>query len=243
MTERMAGRLPAEPGVTAVLLDLYDTLVWPDWRALQAGRDALAAVAGVEVAHLREQYKRTHQARMRGSHGDLQGDLAAVLHGCGLSPGEELLRELGRREYANWAGGVHLYPDVLPNLARLRAAGYRLALVSNASREAASVVHVLGLDQAVDALVVSCEVGTLKPKPDILRMALEQLGAPAERALLVDDVPANLDAARALGLATALIVRDDRPAPEHAEQHALLRSLDDLWEILDLSARRHPGAA
>ena len=37
----------------ALLLDLYDTLVYPDWTLLLDGRDRLAARAGVQQSHAR----------------------------------------------------------------------------------------------------------------------------------------------------------------------------------------------
>ena len=63
----------------AVLLDLYGTLVKPDWGALTAGRDAIADRVGVPRAAAREAWSATHEARMRGQHGSLEGDLAVVL--------------------------------------------------------------------------------------------------------------------------------------------------------------------
>src|ERR687883_1529425 len=193
--------------VHAVLLDLYDTLVWADWVALRSGRDRLAARAGVEIAAAREQWVQTHDRRMRGLNKGLEGDLAAVFEACGVATTPDLLRALAAEEYANWAGGVRPYQDVCPELQRLRVAGYRLAIVSNASCEAGGVVANLGLDRLVDSVVLSCDVGWLKPEPAILEAALERLDVQTERALLVDDVAAKLDAAASLGLRTALMAR------------------------------------
>jgi FMN phosphatase YigB (HAD superfamily) len=199
------------PGVEAVLLDLYDTLVWADWTALRSGRDRLAARAGAEVPVAREQWAQTHDRRMRGLNRGLEGDLAAILEAC----------------------GVAATPD----------AGYRLAIVSNASCEAGGVVSALGLDALVDAVILSCDVGWLKPEPAILQAALERLDVQTERALLVDDVAANLDAAASLGLRTALMARPggrttspggaapgaEETPPAH---HATIASLSELWQLL-----------
>ena len=231
------------PGVEAVLLDLYDTLVWADWTALRSGRDRLAARAGAEVPVAREQWAQTHDRRMRGLNRGLEGDLAAILEACGVAATPDLLRDLAAEEYANWAGGVRLYHDVAPELERLRGAGYRLAIVSNASCEAGGVVSALGLDALVDAVILSCDVGWLKPEPAILQAALERLDVQTERALLVDDVAANLDAAASLGLRTALMARPggrttspggaapgaEETPPAH---HATIASLSELWQLL-----------
>jgi FMN phosphatase YigB (HAD superfamily) len=128
---------------------------------------------------------------------------------------------------------VHLYGDVLPELRRLRLRGFRPAIVSNASCEAASVVRTLGLDRAVDEVVLSCEVGAIKPEPAILRLALERLNVAPDRALLADDVVANLDAARALGLHTVLVVRGDGEASNMAD-YPRITQLKDLWPLLSI---------
>jgi glucose-1-phosphatase len=225
--------------VDGVLLDLYDTLVWADWSALRSGRDRLAARAGAEIAAAREQWARTHDRRMRGLNRGLEGDLAAVLKGCGIATTPDLLRDLAAEEYANWADGVRAYEDVAPELERLRQAGYRLAIVSNASCEAGGVVAALGLDSLVDAVILSCEVGWLKPEPAILEAALERLGvSEPERALLVDDVAANLDAAAELGLRTALMARPGGRTVASGNgsaarrQHRQITRLEELWPLL-----------
>jgi HAD superfamily hydrolase (TIGR01509 family) len=221
----------AMPAIDAILLDLYETLVWPDWARLDAGRAELAARAGVDAAAMRDQWRRTHETRMRGRLGGLEGDLAEMLAACGKPVDPALLHVLARHEYANWAAGVCLYGDVLPQLRRLREHGFRLAIVSNASCEAASVVRTLGLDRVVDALVLSCEVGAIKPEPAILRLALERFDVAPDRALLLDDAVVNLDAARVLGLHTALM---DRSAGSHSDVtgHPRITGLEDLWPLL-----------
>jgi HAD superfamily hydrolase (TIGR01509 family) len=226
--------------VDAVLLDLYDTLVWADWVALRTGRDRLAEQAGVEIAMAREQWAQTHDRRMRGLNKGLEGDLAAVFEGCGVATTPDLLTALAAEEFANWAGGVHPYADVVPELTRLRDTGRRLAIVSNASCEAGGVVASLGLDKLVDAVVLSCDVGWLKPEPAILDSALERLNVRPEQAMLVDDLPANLDAAASLGLQTALMARpggrsvpprDGVEAPTGGS-HTQIAGLADLWRLL-----------
>jgi HAD superfamily hydrolase (TIGR01509 family) len=180
---------------------------------------------------MREQWRRTHETRMRGSLGGLEADLAEMLTACGKMADPGLLRALARHEYANWARHVHLYGDVLSQLRRLRLRGFRLAIVSNASCEAASVVRTLGLDRVVDAVVLSCEVGAIKPEPAILRLALERLDVPAGRAVLVDDAVGHLDAARVLGLHTALIVRNSGTSSTMAD-HPRITDLAELWPLL-----------
>jgi putative hydrolase of the HAD superfamily len=218
------------PEVDAVLFDLYDTLVRPDLPTLDAGRVGLAARAGVDPEALREQWRRTGAARTLGTLGGMEAELAEMLSACGVMPGEPLLRELAALEYETWRRGVHPYDDSVPSLRRLRRKGRRLAIVSNCSCQAGAIVQSLGLDREVDAVVLSCDVGVSKPDPAILRIALERLRTSPGRALLVDDRPDNLDAARALGLGTALMVRDGHRR-DAAPEHPRITSLRELEAI------------
>jgi putative hydrolase of the HAD superfamily len=49
-------------------------------------------------------------------------------------------------------------------------------------------------------LTWSCELLTAKPDPAIYQHTLENLGVGAQEAIFVDDIPANIAAARALGI-------------------------------------------
>ena len=88
----------------AILLDLYGTLVEPDWGALTAGRDAIADRIGVPRAAAHAAWAATHEARMRGQHGSLDGDLAVVFaaaNGGGSDLlSDELLAELAALAFA-----------------------------------------------------------------------------------------------------------------------------------------------
>lgn len=75
-----------------------------------------------------------------------------------------------------------------------------LGLISNAWSGLREVLRRLGLLDLFDVVVISAEVGLLKPDPRIYRLALERLRVPPPMAAFVDDLPENVEAARALGL-------------------------------------------
>ncbi|QFY06429.1 HAD-IA family hydrolase [Nonomuraea phyllanthi] len=58
-----------------------------------------------------------------------------------------------------------------------------------------------GWDELFDAVVISGEVGMRKPEPRIFHHALGQIGLPGEECVFIDDIEANILAARALGIA------------------------------------------
>jgi HAD superfamily hydrolase (TIGR01509 family) len=201
----------------AVLLDLYDTIVWSEWFRL---RDAIAARLGDEMEALRLQkaFEQTRPARGVGEFDGVEGDMAAVLEAAGVAYDATLVDELIELERTHLANGVHLYDDALPVLASLRERGVKTALVSNCSHSTRPVVERLGLEAAFDRIILSFEVRAMKPDPAIYRAALEQLGdVPPERAVFVDDQPSYCDGATAIGLEARLILRanEDVPADQH----------------------------
>ena len=63
------------------------------------------------------------------------------------------------------------------------------ALVSNCADTTRAQLDYLGVIPLVDAVVLSCEVGSMKPYPEIYVTALEELGVAAVDAVFIDDQP------------------------------------------------------
>src|SRR4029079_16323101 len=133
----------------AVLLDLYDTIVWSEWFRM---RDAIAARIGdgMEADRLQKAFEQTRPARGVGEFGSVEGDMAAVLEAAGVPYDATLVDELVELERAHLERGIHLYDDVLPALASLGDRGVPTALVSNCSHSTRPVVERLGLEEVFD---------------------------------------------------------------------------------------------
>jgi epoxide hydrolase-like predicted phosphatase len=96
---------------------------------------------------------------------------------------------------------------------------FKTGAISNAWPNMREYVAAQKMDDAFDAFVISAEVGVMKPEPKIFQIALDALEVAPHEAAFVDDTPANVEAARALGM------------------HAILfkvpaRALSDLKEIM-----------
>jgi putative hydrolase of the HAD superfamily len=193
----------------AILIDLYDTLVWGEWPSL---RDVMAARIGVSGPELQAAYDLTRPSRGVGAYEGAAEDMAAVLATLGLEPERTLVEDLLELERASLEVRVHLFDDSIPTLRALRARGIRTGLVSNCSRSTRPVVDRLGLEHEVDAVVLSFEVGAAKPEPAIYRHALDRLQASPSDTAYVDDQPIYCDGAAAVGMRTYLIRRGDPPA-------------------------------
>jgi pyrophosphatase PpaX len=103
---------------------------------------------------------------------------------------------------------IREFPRVEESLARLRAAGTKVAVVT--SKRRASVEMALdnfpGLCDVVDRFVTLEDTSEHKPHPEPLWRALELLGGiPQERAAYVGDSPFDVQAAKAAGLTSVAV--------------------------------------
>ncbi|HEX3697794.1 MAG TPA: HAD family hydrolase [Polyangia bacterium] len=207
-----------DPLPRAILLDVGFTLTFCDGRAIASH----AARAGVIVDPL----------AIEGAEGALRAELRETLgtvHRTHDDGGKRYLGRIFRRtlELAGQAGppdslqraveivlGEHLRRNVwcrvgagVPtSLQRLRAAGCRLAVVSNSEGTVEAMLETVGLRPLLDTVVDSAVVGLVKPDPRIFQVALDRLGIASSQAVMVGDSPsADVVGARAVGARAALL--------------------------------------
>ena len=78
---------------------------------------------------------------------------------------------------------------------------YKTGLLSNAFDDLRQIItERWHFEDAFDDMVISAEVGMVKPDASIFHMALEQLGVEAGQAVFVDDMQRNIEGARQVGL-------------------------------------------
>jgi putative hydrolase of the HAD superfamily len=219
----------AEP-IRAVLLDALGTLIelerpWPHLvdelaaRGLVVGEDDARAAMLAEMAYYRAHHD---EAVDWTALKDLRRRCAAVVQ-------EQLQTSLPLDDVLDAllaAIRFRAYPEVPDVLARLRASGARLAVVSNWDVSLHDVLERTGLRPLVDAVVISAELGVAKPDPAIFRAALDRLGAAPEGAVHVgDSLEHDVAGARAAGLEAVLVARNGAPAPDGVRT---VRSLAEL---------------
>eukprot|EP00892_Ulva_mutabilis_P002505 jgi/Ulvmu1/12255/UM086_0048.1 len=98
-------------------------------------------------------------------------------------------------------------PGFVDAIARVRALGIKVAVVSNFDGRLRDILKVLHLDHCFDAVIVSCEVGAEKPSPAIFDEACRTLEVqpPADFVLHVgDDRRNDVWGARACGISAWL---------------------------------------
>jgi putative hydrolase of the HAD superfamily len=106
------------------------------------------------------------------------------------------------------------FPDTVPALRALRAAGVKLVAASNWDVSLHEQLERTGLTPLLDGALSSAEVGAPKPDPEIFTRALALAGARPDEALHVgDDLEADVGGALAAGLEPVLIDREGSLAP------------------------------
>jgi putative hydrolase of the HAD superfamily len=93
-------------------------------------------------------------------------------------------------------------PPMIELMRELKAAGYRMAMLTNNVREWEPLWRsMLPVDEIFETVVDSGFVGCRKPESRIYAITLDRLGLPAESCLFVDDVLVNCEGARKAGIA------------------------------------------
>jgi len=134
---------------------------------------------------------------------------------AGVTAGRDLLYRILDREQQVWDRHVRPTPGALATLRALRERGLRTAIVSNAPFPPEMMrrqMRGLGFLDAVDAVVLSAEVGRRKPAPELYRAGLAALGVPSEEALYVGDrVAEDYEGARRVGMQALLVSASPPP--------------------------------
>lgn len=221
-----------------VLFDLYDTLIWLDSPRSTEWRNDLIAAAGVQAERFNPAWRRTVSERMLGKGNGLAAHLAETLSELGVNASTDLVSRLVDMERQRLEECVHLYPATLPVLEELRRRGYQLGLVSNISDGASVPIHHLGLDQLFDDLVLSHEVGILKPDPAIFTLACQRLGTTPEETMFVADGGfGELDASHTLGI-FSILVEQDNQSKDYGSSTSYDLKIHELTELLTLLPAR-----
>jgi putative hydrolase of the HAD superfamily len=222
------------PSIQAVCLDIDDTLVdftssarralydligrddmWPCWQ--RTTDEHVARVVSGELP-----YAAMHRARTKA----FFADLGALLD-------DDLVATLEERRCTQLRTTWQLFADAIPCLDWLRAAGLKIAAVTNASgQHQRAKLAGLGIARFFDALVIAGETGAAKPDPAIFHTACARLGVPPAQTIHVGDL-LDTDAigARDAGLHAVWLARAAvAPSPEPGVQ--TIETLADLPELI-----------
>jgi enolase-phosphatase E1 len=123
-----------------------------------------------------------------------------------------------------------VYPDVRPALERWHAAGKTIAIFSSGSVQAQRDLFANTTAGDLSAFLSGYFDTTTGPKREAgsYRQIAAALRQPAAAVLFISDLSAELDAARAAGMRTALCMRSTSPPAESRTDHPRIRSFAEL---------------
>ena len=186
----------------ALLFDLDGTLAETDSLHLPTWVDVLRPY-GIEVDE--EFYRESISGRSNSKIvKDLLPDLSA-------EEGRKLAdaKEASFRERAH---ELEPLPGLLDFMEEAKSRGLSLTLVTNAPEEnVEAILLALELGELFDEVVLSDEVGPVKPDPAPYRAALDKLGVAPEEALAFEDSPSGIASAVGAGIPTVGIASTQAP--------------------------------
>jgi putative hydrolase of the HAD superfamily len=213
----------------AVIFDLFGTVLEP-WdmerhratlsrmaKALNVGSDDFGAAWGHYAA-----------PGMNGAFGSIEEQITRVCDALSahvrpeqVSLAESVLLD-DARDYLLPRG------DALATMMRVKGLGLKGGVISNCGLEVPRLWQELRFSHYVDAPVFSCVSGLKKPWAQVYEQALDLLGVSPEQALFVDDDPAFVEGARAVGVVAVRITND--PSTQTSDQ--CVARLSDILPML-----------
>jgi putative hydrolase of the HAD superfamily len=234
------------PPLAAVLFDLDDTLhddTLTYRRAARRVAEDVAASHGVETERLLTAYIEQSETFWKGLSADRLGTPLVALRAsmwraalvvCGID--DPALAERCGHAYNDYRRGLlQLWPGAAELLARLRAKGLRLALITNGFAEThREKIALLALEDVFDEVFIADEVGMVKPDPRLFRLAAERLGvAPEACAMVGDRFDRDVVGAHAVRMFTVWMnVRGESVPPDGPQPGAIVERIDDVEAAL-----------
>jgi HAD superfamily hydrolase (TIGR01509 family) len=214
--------------VRACLVDVYDTIL----RSQFVPRvESLVTPLGIAVGDWLAEWDKMREDRDRGRL-TIAASIARTLPAFGIEPDPGLVADLARRDLESFRALTRLCEDTVPFLEWLRSRGVLTALVSNCADTTRAQLEYLGVIPLVDAVILSCEVGSMKPYPEIYVTALEELGVAAVDAAFIDDQPAFCVGAQAVGIRPIQIARGEASGYVSQWNFPVVHSLSDAQSLL-----------
>lgn len=123
----------------------------------------------------------------------------------------------------NWKDSIGIaYTDTVEILKQLKQKGYPLYGLSNWSAETFPYAREkYDFFDLFDDMIISGEVGHVKPEPEIFQIMLDRIGRPARDCLFIDDSLPNINQANTMGFHTILF-RSSKELDQELRQMGLL---------------------
>ena len=158
---------------------------------------------------------------------------------CGEAVEDEqgdAIRAAQGEEFGRLIGEVQTMQDSRELVQALKDRGHVVVLASSAKQdEVDHYLDLLAARELVDGWTTSADVEVTKPAPDLVRAALERVGAQPDEAVMIGDTPWDIEAARGAEVPTLAVMTGGFSEQELSEAGAagVFESVAELRERLD----------
>jgi len=190
--------------IDVVFFDLFYTLITPAYPDSKREYEMLGISESEWASYAEddELFRRRAIGRERDPHRIIE----AIIEKINVSADVPVIREIaGRREERMKNALMEVDPVILDELSVLKNQGFRLCLITNA--DVIDVMHweASPLRPLFEHAVISCDVGYMKPKREIYRIACDRMQVKPENSIFVGDGGSDeLRGAREAGIKTIL---------------------------------------
>jgi epoxide hydrolase-like predicted phosphatase len=196
--------------LTTVIFDYGGVLGLP----LDPQREAaMISLTGLSKEAFHAAYQ---QDRIDLDRGTLEADeyWRRVFTAAGVTVTSELLTRIEREDVLGWS---RVNWRVVDWAYELRKAGYLTGILSNMPSEKLKFMRAdrqFRWIEDFDVAVFSCEYKLVKPEPSIYKLCLQKLGTTPQECIFLDDVLANAEGARVVGINAMVFRSADESADE-----------------------------
>lgn len=225
----------------AIIFDLFHTLTGPEaeWSDLPWTSDVL----GFDRSTWNELLVSHSRWRLAGEERDPLVIVRTLARQIDPTISEERIQHATRVRIQRFRDSFErIPPENVETLRALRAAGFRLGLISNADVMEVEPWHTSPLAGLFDVELFSCEIGLVKPEPAIYARCIQDLGvAPAECLFVGDGGSNELVGAKDAGMSTAFVsgvmvaLWPDRVEERRSISDHHIERIPDLLQILGLT--------
>jgi putative hydrolase of the HAD superfamily len=189
--------------IKAVVFDYSGVIeIYEDGRALQA----IADLIGVPVDDFKHEYfKRNHLSNIQNIAWDeVVMQVVAVFDSKKetLDKVSELIKERESRKKINH--------ELCGMFEKLRAKGFKVAILSNATTKLRDRMKTNGISDLVDEIVISAEIGFQKPHQEAFDVLFQKLGVSPSEVVFIDDAPKSLKKADEIGYVPILFENNEK---------------------------------
>lgn len=174
----ISGILPADM-ITTIIFDLYGVLL-PDPYAIWLAEN------GIEKTQI---YTNLMNQR---DNGEIDTSEFFIRLSALTGIVESSIRE-------NFYQPMAVSSEMLTLLERL-SKHYKLGLLTNSSRKTHTILENIGLAPFFSEIVISADVGLVKPQPEIFKIMLDRIRSTATETIFIDDNNQNVASAATLGI-------------------------------------------